>query len=122
MPADGDGARCRPDRARRLPGRRASRDHGGKIVVTGLPTADVDETLASLVWWEVLLILLGVVAAGGVGTVVVRRQLRPLHEVAADRARRGRAAPGVRRHRPRPSGCLTASPTSAPRSARSAPR
>lgn len=54
---------------------------GGEII-TGLPTTDVDDTLASLVWWEVLLGLVGVVAAAGAGTVVVRRQLRPLTEVA----------------------------------------
>ncbi|MCW2795530.1 HAMP domain-containing sensor histidine kinase [Nocardioides sp.] len=52
------------------------------ILVTGLPSSDVDDTLASLIWWEVLLTLLGVVVAAGVGLVVVRRQLRPLREVA----------------------------------------
>jgi two-component system OmpR family sensor kinase len=52
-------------------------------VVTGLPANDVDDTLASLVGLEALLGLLGVLAAAGIGTYVVRRQLRPLHEVAA---------------------------------------
>jgi two-component system OmpR family sensor kinase len=52
-------------------------------VVSGLPAHDVDETLASLVGLEALLGLLGVLAAAGIGTFVVRRQLRPLHEVAA---------------------------------------
>lgn len=52
-------------------------------LVTGLPTADVDDTIARLVTWEALLTLLGVLAAAGAGTVVVRRQLRPLREVAA---------------------------------------
>jgi two-component system OmpR family sensor kinase len=55
---------------------------GGKIV-TALPSAEVNGILSSLIWWEVLLGLLGVVAAAGAGTVVVRRQLRPLKEVAA---------------------------------------
>jgi two-component system OmpR family sensor kinase len=54
----------------------------GKIAV-GLPSADVDDALASLIWWEALLGLLGVLAAAGAGTFVVRRQLRPLKEVAA---------------------------------------
>jgi two-component system, OmpR family, sensor kinase len=51
-------------------------------VVSGLPAGDVDDTLASLVALEALLGLLGVLAAAGIGTYVVRRQLRPLHEVA----------------------------------------
>jgi two-component system OmpR family sensor kinase len=52
-------------------------------VVSGLPAGDVDDTLASLVGLEALLGLLGVLAAAGIGTYLVRRQLRPLHEVAA---------------------------------------
>jgi two-component system, OmpR family, sensor kinase len=53
------------------------------IRLTGLPTSDVDDTLDSLMWTEALLLALAVVAAAGIGTVVVRRQLRPLREVAA---------------------------------------
>ncbi|GAB2989538.1 sensor histidine kinase [Nocardioides montaniterrae] len=53
------------------------------VIVVGLPTADVDSTVENLVWWELALTLLGVVAAGLVGTAVVRRQLRPLREVAS---------------------------------------
>ena len=52
-------------------------------VVRGLPTEDVDDTIHNLVFWEALLTLLGVGAAAGAGSVVVRRQLRPLREVAA---------------------------------------
>ena len=52
-------------------------------VVTGLPTSDVDDTIDGLVRWEALLTLLGILAAAGAGTFVVRRQLRPLREVAA---------------------------------------
>jgi two-component system OmpR family sensor kinase len=52
-------------------------------VVSGLPTSDVDQTVNSLVLTEALLALLALLAAGGIGTVVVRRQLRPLREVAA---------------------------------------
>ena len=55
----------------------------GGSVASGLPAADVDDTLATLVALEALLGLLGVLAAAGIGTYVVRRQLRPLHEVAA---------------------------------------
>jgi two-component system OmpR family sensor kinase len=53
------------------------------VVVTGLPTADVDQLVQSLVITEVLLLLLALLAAGGIGSVLVRRQLRPLREVAA---------------------------------------
>ena len=51
-------------------------------LVVGLPTDDVDDTVMSLVWVELLVGLLAVVAAGGVGAIVVRRQLQPLREVA----------------------------------------
>jgi two-component system OmpR family sensor kinase len=43
----------------------------------------VDGPVSQLVAWEVLFGLLGVAAAAGAGTYVVRRQLRPLREVAA---------------------------------------
>jgi two-component system OmpR family sensor kinase len=51
--------------------------------VAGLPTSTVDDTIDGLIRWEVLLTLLGILAAAAAGTVVVRRQLRPLREVAA---------------------------------------
>ncbi len=51
-------------------------------VIVGLPTDDVDETVSSLVRFEVLLAMLGVVVAGFAGYTVVRRQLRDLREVA----------------------------------------
>ena len=51
-------------------------------LVTGLPTHDVEEAVTSLVRWELLLALVGVLAAGVAGSFVVRRQLRPLTEVA----------------------------------------
>lgn len=53
------------------------------IVVTGHSTGEVEKTIGSLIFWEALLTLLGVLAAAGVGYVVVRRQLSPLREVAA---------------------------------------
>ena len=53
------------------------------IVVAGLPEAEVDEVIESLVWREILLSLLGIGAAAGGALFVVRRQLAPLREVAA---------------------------------------
>jgi two-component system OmpR family sensor kinase len=55
---------------------------GGDLAV-GLPTEDTDDVVSNLVWWEVLLALLAVAGAGGAATFVVRRQLRPLREVAS---------------------------------------
>jgi two-component system, OmpR family, sensor kinase len=52
-------------------------------LITGLPLSDVNETIGGLVRWEALLTLLGIVVAAGASTVLVRRQLRPLREVAA---------------------------------------
>ncbi len=60
----------------------ATTDASGTTLATGLPTAGVDEAMGSLVRWEVLLTLLGVAVASGAGLVLVRRQLRPLREVA----------------------------------------
>ncbi|MCW2791473.1 MAG: ATPase, partial [Nocardioides sp.] len=51
-------------------------------VAVGLPTDDVDGVVSTLIGWEALLVLLGTLTAAGVGLLVVRRQLRPLHEVA----------------------------------------
>ncbi len=53
------------------------------VLAVGLPTSTVDGPISQLVAWEVLFGLLGVAAAGGAGTYVVRRQLRPLREVAS---------------------------------------
>ncbi len=53
------------------------------VLVVGLPTQEVDQTVASLILWEALLTLLGLAAAGTAALVVVRRQLQPLREVAA---------------------------------------
>ncbi len=54
----------------------------GTLVAAGLPATDVDDTLRSLVGIEVAVGLLAVLAAGGLAAVVVRRQLRPLRDVA----------------------------------------
>ena len=53
------------------------------IVVVGLPSSAVDGPVSRLVVWEVLVGVLGIAAAAVAGTILVRRQLRPLREVAA---------------------------------------
>ena len=60
----------------------ALRSPEGLLVVGGLPTDEVDETMTSMLLWEACLTLAGTLAAAGVALVVVRRQLRPLREVA----------------------------------------
>ncbi len=55
---------------------------GDARVVVGLPTGDVEDAVGTLLLVEVVLGLLAVLVAGGAATVVVRRQLRPLREVA----------------------------------------
>ncbi|WP_110208285.1 sensor histidine kinase [Nocardioides daejeonensis] len=60
------------------------RTRGGEAVVAvGIATSNVDEAVTNLVQWELLLSLLAIAGAGTVATLVVRRQLRPLREVAA---------------------------------------
>jgi two-component system OmpR family sensor kinase len=53
------------------------------VQVTGLPTEQADAAVSSLIGWEALLIGLGALLALGGGLLLVRRQLRPLTEVAA---------------------------------------
>ena len=52
-------------------------------LVAGLPLRDTNRAISDLLIVEVGLILAGMIVAGGLGFVVVRRQLRPLREVAA---------------------------------------
>jgi len=52
------------------------------VQVTGLPTAQADQAINALIGWEALLISLGALLALGGGLLLVRRQLRPLREVA----------------------------------------
>lgn len=61
----------------------ASADLGERVLVVGLPSGEVDEAVRQLVVAELLLGLVAVVLAGGAAAVVVRRQLRPLNDVAA---------------------------------------
>ncbi|HEX5916612.1 MAG TPA: HAMP domain-containing sensor histidine kinase [Nocardioides sp.] len=56
---------------------------GNVTAVAGLPTDEVDETLTWLVTIVVVVGAGAVLLAGAAGTVVVRRQLAPLREVAA---------------------------------------
>jgi two-component system OmpR family sensor kinase len=58
-------------------------DADGGHYVVGLPTQEVDEAVQSLLTYELVLIGLGAVVAAGAGVLLVRRQLRPLREVAA---------------------------------------
>ncbi|MBJ7356697.1 HAMP domain-containing sensor histidine kinase [Nocardioides sp.] len=51
--------------------------------VTGLPTEQIEDAITSLIGWEALLIGVGALLAAGGGLLLVRRQLRPLREVAA---------------------------------------
>ena len=52
-------------------------------LITGLPLRETGQTVNTLVLLELALVALGTLTAGAVGAVVVRRQLRPLREVAA---------------------------------------
>ena len=51
--------------------------------VQGLPLAEVHATMRNLITWELMLTVFGVAIAGAAGSVLVRRQLKPLREVAA---------------------------------------
>ncbi len=55
----------------------------GDIIVTGLPLAANDATLAALVLAIVLISLGGLLAAGLAGTYIIRRTLEPLEELSA---------------------------------------
>jgi two-component system OmpR family sensor kinase len=80
VPADGSAHRVELDDGSYLV---VVNDLPGGTVVSGLPTDDVDDVVAALVRWEAALTLLGAAGALAVGLLVVRRQLRPLREVAA---------------------------------------
>jgi two-component system, OmpR family, sensor kinase len=59
----------------------------GELLVTGLPMAEVDETLLSAGWILGGVALVGLLAAGGAGAVIVRHTLQPLQDVARTAAR-----------------------------------
>ena len=56
---------------------------GQSVLATGLSTAQRDSTLASLDLTMVVLSLAGLLVTGCAGTVIIRRSLRPLDELAA---------------------------------------
>jgi len=56
---------------------------GDVRLVAGVSTRSTDDAIAKLVLYEVLLALAAVALAAGAGRVLVRRQLRPLRDVAA---------------------------------------
>jgi two-component system OmpR family sensor kinase len=60
---------------------------GGTTLVTGLPLADVNETLLRLAVTETLVALAGMICVGLVGEAIIRRALRPLNRVAATATR-----------------------------------
>jgi two-component system, OmpR family, sensor kinase len=57
--------------------------HGGDIIVTGLPTADVDRTLLWVVGMFCVVAVIALLAATTAGIVLIRRQLAPLSRVSA---------------------------------------
>ncbi|MCW2852869.1 MAG: ATPase [Nocardioides sp.] len=65
-----------------VPGHGTYRVAADGPLVSGLPTEPVDDAVASVVRWELLLTLLALVSTGALASTVVRRQLRPLTEVA----------------------------------------
>lgn len=52
------------------------------VLVTGLPTRALDDSVASLLSWEIVLAVAGTGLAAIAGTFLVRRQMRPLGDVA----------------------------------------
>ncbi len=69
-------------------------DADGSLVLTGLPMGEVRDMLRNLIAVEAGVGVAGLVVAGGVCAVVVRRQLRPLGRVAATTAEVSRSPLG----------------------------
>ena len=65
------------------PYRVVARDRGPLSTVAGLPTSDITHTLTNLLISGLVLAGAGVLVAALLGLALVRRQLRPLREVAA---------------------------------------
>ncbi|MET8973985.1 HAMP domain-containing sensor histidine kinase [Streptomyces sp. NPDC004539] len=63
----------------------------GPGVLAGLPTTGVEDTLHDLIVTEAVIASAGLVVAGGVSAVVIRRRLRPLRRVAGVAAEVARA-------------------------------
>jgi two-component system OmpR family sensor kinase len=60
---------------------------GTDILVTGLPLSDVEGTIRTLTIVEISVAGGGLLLAGSLGTVLIRRELRPLRRVAATASR-----------------------------------
>ena len=88
-------------------------------VIVGRPASSVDGPVSRLVLWEVLVGALGIAAAAGAATLLVRRQLRPLRAGRGDGPHRRRVCRSPRARSRSRSGCPSTSPTGAPRSVRS---
>ena len=54
----------------------------GDVLVTGLPLAVKDSTLTSLVWTFVFVSLGGLLLVGLIGTVLIRRTMKPLEQLS----------------------------------------
>lgn len=54
----------------------------GDVIVTGLPLADKQKTLASLVWTMVFVSAGGLVVIGLAGTALIRRTMKPLDQLS----------------------------------------
>ena len=59
----------------------------GEIIVTGVPLADVNDTLLRLALTETFVALAGLICVGLVGETIIRRTLRPLNRVASTATR-----------------------------------
>ena len=57
--------------------------HGDQTIVTGLPTAVVDDTLWWVLWMFCVLAVIALLAAATAGILIIRRQLAPLSRVTA---------------------------------------
>jgi two-component system OmpR family sensor kinase len=81
VPPDGQGHDVK------IPGhgeyRVSSQNTQSGLIIIGLSSSSVDGPVSRLIVWEVLVGVLGIAAAAVAGVVLVRRQLRPLREVAA---------------------------------------
>ena len=69
----------------------------GDVMVTGLPLAEKQNTLASLVWTTVIVSAGGLVVIGLAGTALIRRTMKPLDQLS-EVATQG-LAPSARRRR-----------------------